>query len=65
MGSVDGVTLITTDTKPRDQEGRWLTEADNLQRRNVIVIGVSCREALFPNPDESPIGKVVRMNGDT
>ena len=47
------------------REGRWLTEADNLQRRNVIVIGVDCREALFPNPDEDPIGKVVRMNGDT
>ena len=47
------------------REGRWLTESDNLQRRNVLVIGVSAREALFPNPDESPIGKVVRMNGDT
>lgn len=47
------------------REGRWLTEADNLQRRNVIVIGVDAREALFPNPDDSPIGKVVRMNGDT
>ncbi|MEO8042900.1 MAG: ABC transporter permease [Acidobacteriota bacterium] len=47
------------------REGRWLTEADNLQRRNVIVIGVDAREALFPNPDESPIGKVIRMNGDT
>jgi putative ABC transport system permease protein len=47
------------------REGRWLTEADNQQRRNVLVIGVDAREALFPNPDESPIGKVVRMNGDT
>ena len=47
------------------REGRWLNEADNLQRRNVLVIGVSAREALFPNPDESPIGRVVRMNGDT
>lgn len=47
------------------REGRWLTEADNLQRRNVLVIGVDAREALFPNPDESPIGKVIRMNGDT
>jgi putative ABC transport system permease protein len=47
------------------REGRWLTEADNLQRRKVLVIGISAREALFPNPDESPIGKVVRMNGDT
>lgn len=47
------------------REGRWLTEADNQQRRKVLVIGVDAREALFPNPDESPIGKVVRMNGDT
>jgi putative ABC transport system permease protein len=62
--NVDGVTtnydrILNLGIK----EGRWLTEADNLQRRNVIVIGVSAREALFPNPDESPIGKVVRMNG--
>src|SRR5688572_29762233 len=47
------------------REGRWFNEADNLQRRNVLVIGVSAREALFPNPDESPIVKVVRMNGTT
>ncbi len=47
------------------REGRWLTEADNMQRRKVLVIGINAREALFPNPDESPIGKVVRMNGDT
>ncbi|MEP7148384.1 MAG: ABC transporter permease [Acidobacteriota bacterium] len=47
------------------REGRWLTDADNLQRRNVVVIGVDAREALFPNPDESPIGKVIRMNGNT
>lgn len=46
------------------REGRWLTEADNYQRRNVLVIGVDPREALFPNPDESPVGKMVRMNGD-
>ncbi len=46
------------------REGRWLTEADNYQRRNVLVIGVDPREALFPNPDESPVGKMIRMNGD-
>jgi putative ABC transport system permease protein len=46
-------------------EGRWLTESDDLQRRKVVVIGVNAREALFPNPQESPIGKVLRMNGDT
>ncbi len=47
------------------REGRWLTEADNFQRRNVLVIGVDSREALFPNPNESPVGKVIRMAGDT
>lgn len=47
------------------REGRWLTEADNLQRRKVLVIGIDAREALFPDPNDSPIGKVVRMNGDT
>jgi len=47
------------------REGRWLTETDDAQRRNVIVIGVDAREALFPNPDDSPIGKIIRMNGDT
>src|SRR5947209_5039050 len=46
-------------------EGRWITEADNIQRRKVVVIGVNAREALFPNPDESPVGKLMRMNGDT
>lgn len=47
------------------REGRWITEADDQQRRNVLVIGINAREALFPNPDESAVGKVVRMNGDT
>ena len=64
--NVDGVTTnydrISNITL---REGRWLTEADNYQRRNVLVIGVNAREALFPNEAESPIGKVIRMNGDT
>lgn len=47
------------------REGRWLTEADDMQRRKVLVIGINAREALFPNAEESAVGKVVRMNGDT
>lgn len=47
------------------REGRFISLADDLQRRNVMVMGVNTREALFPNPDESPVGKVIRMNGDT
>jgi putative ABC transport system permease protein len=46
-------------------EGRFISEVDNMQRRNVIVIGVNCAEALFPNEPTGNVGKVVRMNGTT
>ncbi|MGH9947061.1 MAG: ABC transporter permease [Pyrinomonadaceae bacterium] len=46
-------------------EGRFISEADDQQRRRVIVIGVNCAEALFPNEPVGNIGKVVRMNGST
>ena len=47
------------------RQGRWITEADNYQRRNVIVVGVNTVEALFPNEKDDVVGKVVRMNGTT
>ncbi len=43
--------------------GRFISEADNYQRRHVLVIGVNCLDALFPDHPEEAIGKVVRMNG--
>ncbi len=46
-------------------EGRFITEADDQQRRNVIVIGVNAAEALFPREPTGNVGKVVRMNGTT
>jgi putative ABC transport system permease protein len=45
------------------KQGRWLTEADNLQRRNVLVVGVNTVEALFPGKEDEAVGKFVRMNG--
>lgn len=45
--------------------GRFITEADNLQRRNVLVVGVNCVEALFPGKEDDAVGRVVRMNGET
>ena len=45
--------------------GRFITEADNQQRRNVLVVGVNCVEALFPGKEDDVVGKVVRMNGET
>ena len=44
------------------REGRFITEADNQQRRNVLVIGVNAADALFPNKEGEIIGKFVRMN---
>ncbi|MBX3294056.1 MAG: ABC transporter permease [Acidobacteria bacterium] len=45
--------------------GRFITEADDLQRRNVLVVGVNTVEALFPGKEDEAVGKVVRMNGTT
>ena len=47
------------------KQGRFITEADNLQRRNVLVIGVNAVEALFPGKEDEVVGKVIRMNGTT
>ena len=47
------------------RQGRWITESDNYQRRNVLVVGVNTVEALFPNEKDDVVGKVVRMNGTT
>lgn len=47
------------------RQGRFITEADNYQRRNVLVVGVNTVEALFPTEQDDVVGKVVRMNGTT
>lgn len=47
------------------KEGRWLTEMDNHERRNVLVIGVNAVEALFNGDSTEALGKMIRMNGDT
>lgn len=44
-------------------EGRFISEADNQNRRNVLVIGVNAAEALFPDQPYGNVGKHVRMNG--
>ncbi len=47
------------------KQGRFITESDNYQRRNVLVVGVNAVEALFPGHEDEAVGKVVRMNGTT
>ena len=45
------------------REGRFVTHADNQQRRKVLVLGVNAANALFPNKEGKIVGKNVRMNG--
>ncbi len=47
------------------KSGRFITDADNYQRRNVLVVGVNAVEALFPGHEDDAVGKLVRMNGAT
>lgn len=49
----------------RLKAGRWITEMDNYERRNVLVVGVNSVDALFNGDAEEAIGKVIRMNGDS
>jgi putative ABC transport system permease protein len=44
-------------------EGRFITQADDDQRRNVMVIGVNAAEALFPGQKQNIAGTEVRMGG--
>jgi putative ABC transport system permease protein len=45
------------------REGRFITEADNDQRRSVMVIGVNAAEALFPGRQTGIVGTEVKMGG--
>ena len=45
------------------REGRFITDADDDQRRNVLVIGVNAADALFPGEQSNIAGKEVRMGG--
>ena len=61
----DGVTPnYDTISNLKLKTGRWITEMDNHERRNVLVIGVSAVETLFNGDAEDAVGKVIRMNGD-
>jgi putative ABC transport system permease protein len=44
-------------------EGRFITESDEDQRRNVMVIGVNAADALFPGQQNNIAGTEVRMGG--
>ena len=45
------------------REGRFITEMDEQQRSNVMVIGVNAADALFPGQQAQIAGTQVRMGG--
>ena len=45
------------------REGRFISEQDDIYRRNVMVIGVNAADALFPDQPDNIAGKQVKMGG--
>jgi putative ABC transport system permease protein len=45
------------------REGRFITDSDDQQRANVMVIGVNAADALFPGQHQQIAGTQVRMGG--
>jgi putative ABC transport system permease protein len=62
-GNTQGVSANHSDlTNVSLTEGRYITELDDAQRANVMVIGVNAAEALFPGMN-NVAGTQVRMGG--
>jgi len=62
-GNTSGVSANYADiTNITVKEGRFITESDDSQRANVMVIGVNAAEALFPGYNQIA-GAQVRMGG--
>ena len=45
------------------KEGRFISEQEDLNRRNVMVVGVNAAEALFPGQESGIVGTKVKMGG--
>ncbi|MGB9181434.1 MAG: ABC transporter permease [Pyrinomonadaceae bacterium] len=64
-GNAQGVSANYADiTNVALKEGRFITEFDDQQRRNVMVIGVNAAQALFPN-ENNIVGKDVKIDSMT
>jgi putative ABC transport system permease protein len=64
-GNTQGVTSNYADiTNISMREGRFITDADDQQRRDVMVIGVNAADALFPT-ENNVVGTEVKMGGHT
>jgi len=63
-GGVEGVTAdMAAATNISVREGRFITESDDTNRRNVMVIGNNVVEALFPGREADVVGTEVKLSG--
>jgi putative ABC transport system permease protein len=63
-GGVEGVTAAYADaTNVSVRDGRFITESDDTNRRNVMVVGVNVVDALFPGREGDVIGTEVKLSG--
>src|SRR5437588_551158 len=63
-GGVEGVSAnyaAATNVSVRD--GRFITETDDMNRRNVMVVGVNVVDALFPGREGDVVGTEVKLGG--
>src|SRR5437763_317831 len=63
-GGVEGVTTnyaAATNVSVRD--GRFITDSDDSNRRNVMVVGVNVVDALFPGREGDVVGTEVKLGG--
>ena len=63
-GNTQGVTANHADIhNAQIAEGRFISDQDDLNRRNVMVIGINARQALFPDKETGIVGTKVKMGG--
>jgi putative ABC transport system permease protein len=63
-GGVEGVTAnYAAATNVSIRDGRFITEADDNNRRNVMVVGVNVVDALFPGREGDVVGTEVKLGG--
>ncbi len=63
-GNTQGVSAnYAAITNIRLKEGRFISEHDDVNRRNVIVLGVNAAQAIFPDREGGVVGSEVRMGG--
>ena len=63
-GGVEGVSALYAEaTNVSVRQGRFISEADDTNRRNVMVVGVNVVAALFPGREDDVVGTEVKLSG--